>query len=540
MHSSTIAGSIPARATASRTASAPSSVALRSFSAPRNFPVGVRAAETMTLSRIDHSETAGGFRLQAEVSAGVRTPQRVSDARDLVAAEEVLHLLQDDLSCALDFGSHRRSTARTVEHAALAEFDRRRPRERLPDGQLPREGGSLFGRRLTPDNLREHAGAEVMDWNHAAGIQSQPAASAPVESLIPNPEPRVREPAIGYYQLRCTSILASASPRRAELLSSAGFAYEVAPANVDESVHAGEEPTAYALRVAHDKARKAVSSLRPPPGSASSSPPTRWSPWERQILGKPQDRTDAARMLRLLSDRTHEVHTAVVVRQGEAEQARARDDARALSAAERAEIAWYVGSGEPDGKAGGYAIQGRAARFIDWIEGSWSNVVGLPIATVYRLLGRAVSRLTPFRLARYSGLGPSRKSYEIEISQDCRDGDRPGAGVWRFAVLDAARWDRVLQARRRGDERPGRVEGKKLQLHGYVVDKSIFIKPDTLEYRFQIQNKGAVIQASYTGIVPDTFKDGSEVVLKGHLQSGGFAVESERRDGQVSVQVRGR
>ena len=73
---------------------------------------------------------------------------------------------------------------------------------------------------------------------------------------------------------------------------------------------------------------------------------------------------------------------------------------------------------------------------------------------------------------------------------------------------------------------PGAWHGKRLQLHGYVVDKSIFVKPDTLEYRFQIQNKGAVIQASYTGIVPDTFKDGSEVVLKGHLQTGGFAVES--------------
>jgi cytochrome c-type biogenesis protein CcmE len=73
---------------------------------------------------------------------------------------------------------------------------------------------------------------------------------------------------------------------------------------------------------------------------------------------------------------------------------------------------------------------------------------------------------------------------------------------------------------------PGAWHGKKLQLHGYVVNKSIFVKPDTLEYRFQIQNKGSVIQASYTGIVPDTFKDGSEVVLKGHLVSDGFAVES--------------
>ncbi|HTH01066.1 MAG TPA: cytochrome c maturation protein CcmE [Vicinamibacterales bacterium] len=72
---------------------------------------------------------------------------------------------------------------------------------------------------------------------------------------------------------------------------------------------------------------------------------------------------------------------------------------------------------------------------------------------------------------------------------------------------------------------PGAWQGKRLQLHGFVVDKSIFVKPQTLEYRFQIQNKGSVVPASYTGIVPDTFKDGSEVVLKGHLESNGFTVE---------------
>ena len=72
---------------------------------------------------------------------------------------------------------------------------------------------------------------------------------------------------------------------------------------------------------------------------------------------------------------------------------------------------------------------------------------------------------------------------------------------------------------------PDSWHGKKLQLHGFVVDKSILRKPDTLEYRFQIQNKGSIVQASYTGVVPDTFKDGSEVVLKGHLGPHGFDVE---------------
>jgi cytochrome c-type biogenesis protein CcmE len=73
---------------------------------------------------------------------------------------------------------------------------------------------------------------------------------------------------------------------------------------------------------------------------------------------------------------------------------------------------------------------------------------------------------------------------------------------------------------------PGLWHGKRLQLHGYVVDKSIWVKPQTLEYQFQIRNKGAVVTASYTGIVPDTFKDGSEVVLKGHLGPNGFAVDA--------------
>jgi septum formation protein len=183
-------------------------------------------------------------------------------------------------------------------------------------------------------------------------------------------------------------VLASASPRRAELLSSAGFAYEVAPANVDESVHPGEAPTDYAVRVAHDKARKAVSTtMRHHPLGVVLAADTVVAV-ETEILGKPKDRTDATRMLRLLSDRIHEVHTAVVVRQGEAEQSELVTTRVHFLPLSDAEIAWYVGSGEPDGKAGGYAIQGRGARFIDWIEGSWSNVVGLPIATVYRLLGR--------------------------------------------------------------------------------------------------------------------------------------------------------
>jgi septum formation protein len=179
-------------------------------------------------------------------------------------------------------------------------------------------------------------------------------------------------------------ILASASPRRAELLTSAGFTFEVHPANVDETPRPGESPKEYALRVATDKVR-AVAGGCGKPGSVVLAADTVVVAGT-QILGKPTDRADAEQMLRALSGRVHEVHTAVVIRR---EQQEASDivttRVRFLSLSP-AEIAWYLESGEAEGKAGAYAIQGRAARFVDWIDGSWSNVVGLPLATVSVLL----------------------------------------------------------------------------------------------------------------------------------------------------------
>jgi septum formation protein len=181
-----------------------------------------------------------------------------------------------------------------------------------------------------------------------------------------------------------TLILASASPRRAELLRSAGFVFDVAPADVDETPAPDEAPQPYALRVARDKAAAAA---RRDPANVILAADTVVAVG-RQILGKPVDLTDADRMLRLLSGGIHQVHTAVVVRRGTDEQSDVVTTRVRFVPLTPEDIAWYVASGEPDGKAGAYAIQGRGARFIDWIEGSWSNVVGLPIATVHRLLER--------------------------------------------------------------------------------------------------------------------------------------------------------
>jgi septum formation protein len=179
-------------------------------------------------------------------------------------------------------------------------------------------------------------------------------------------------------------ILASASPRRAELLVSAGFSFDVQPADVDETPLPDEPPTAYALRVALEKGRAVEEACRNFGTMVLSADTVVVA--EDRILGKPADAREAESMLKTLSGRVHEVHTAVVV------YAFGREVHEVVSTRVRLlplsddEIAWYIASGEPEGKAGAYGIQGRAARFIDWIEGSWSNVVGLPIATVYRLL----------------------------------------------------------------------------------------------------------------------------------------------------------
>ncbi len=180
-------------------------------------------------------------------------------------------------------------------------------------------------------------------------------------------------------------VLASASPRRAELLSSAGFSFEVAAADVDETPHAAEAPRVYALRVARDKAL-AISERVPDAAILAADTVVVAG---THLLGKPANAADAARMLALLSGTTHVVQTAVVLRAGPQLFEEVTETRVELCPLSSAEIDWYVGTGEPDGKAGAYAIQGRAARFVTAIEGSWSNVVGLPVASVYRMLKAA-------------------------------------------------------------------------------------------------------------------------------------------------------
>ena len=179
-------------------------------------------------------------------------------------------------------------------------------------------------------------------------------------------------------------VLASASPRRAELLRAAGIVFDVEPAHVDERVHDGEAPVDYVRRVAEAKALTVHQQRR---GSVVLAADTTVVVGDR-ILGKPVDAADARRMLALLSGRSHEVITGVTIAGPDTAPHETRVETTAVEFAPLSlgEIEWYVASGEPMDKAGAYAIQGLASRFVTRIEGSYSNVVGLPIALVCELL----------------------------------------------------------------------------------------------------------------------------------------------------------
>jgi len=198
-------------------------------------------------------------------------------------------------------------------------------------------------------------------------------------------------------------VLASASPRRAELLRSAGFAFDVLAVDLDEAVHDGEEPSAYVARLARDKAGAAMQRFEERAQRACHGP-------ERAalddlvvlgadtavvvdgvILGKPRDDRHGAAMLTALSGRRHEVLTGVCLRSATGERGRVETTGVYMSVLTPDDIAWYVGSGEGRDKAGGYAVQGLASRFVTAVEGSYSNVVGLPISTVAALLRELAS-----------------------------------------------------------------------------------------------------------------------------------------------------
>ena len=186
-------------------------------------------------------------------------------------------------------------------------------------------------------------------------------------------------------------VLASRSPRRGELLAAAGIPFDVLAADIDETPRPNEAPEAYVERLAIEKART-VLTLRPDAAVLGADTTV---VIDGLILGKPADALEATAMLRLLRGRVHEVYTGVAVASASGIRS-AVDRTRVwFEPMTDEDIEWYVATGEPVDKAGGYAIQGLASRFIPRIEGSYTNVVGLPVALVSSIL----SQEQPIRLS---------------------------------------------------------------------------------------------------------------------------------------------
>lgn len=182
-------------------------------------------------------------------------------------------------------------------------------------------------------------------------------------------------------------ILASASPRRRELLTSIGLDFDVIPSHVPEVHQEGEAPEEYVARLSRDKAH-----------ALAVQYPARWVIAAdttvllgEELLEKPVDQSDAERMLATIAGKTHIVYTGVTLEQAETgyrDTRVAESEVRMLPLSPR-EIEWYVATGEPLDKAGAYAVQGIGAMFIDSIHGSYTNVVGLPLATLFQMMRKA-------------------------------------------------------------------------------------------------------------------------------------------------------
>jgi septum formation protein len=185
-------------------------------------------------------------------------------------------------------------------------------------------------------------------------------------------------------------ILASASPRRARILEALGVAFRVRPANVDETLAAGESGASAAERLARSKAL-AIAATETLPVLAADTLVVCGG----RVLGKPGSRAEAAAMLRELQGRTHEVVTGVCLAVGGAARSGLERTAVTFEPMSEEQVAWYVATGEPMDKAGAYHIDGIGAVFVRGVDGSPSNVAGLPVRLVARLAAEAGARLFP-------------------------------------------------------------------------------------------------------------------------------------------------
>jgi septum formation protein len=188
-------------------------------------------------------------------------------------------------------------------------------------------------------------------------------------------------------------VLASNSPRRRDLLAAAGYSFEIRPTYVEEVLRPGETPEAGAARIAALKARAAWQTM---------NPEDRWEipivaadtlvVLEGEVFGKPRSEAEARTMLRKLSGRTHKVVTGWCVKVGELERTGSTVSEIAFRRLETRDVDRYLALGESMDKAGAYAIQGGGAALTEWIKGSYTNIVGLPLAEVIRPLEELLAK----------------------------------------------------------------------------------------------------------------------------------------------------
>ncbi len=205
-------------------------------------------------------------------------------------------------------------------------------------------------------------------------------------------------------------VLASGSPRRAELLAAAGYSFEGLPVDLDESLRAGERPSAYVRRLAAEKSAAGLQRAGPVSNDVIVIGADTTVVVGDDILGKPGDAEESRAMLRRLSGRGHQVMTGVSIRHRDVEMGTVETTTVWFTELTAAAIDWYVSTGEGLDKAGAYAIQGVASRFIPRIEGSYSNVVGLPVHAVTALIEGLLASTSGLRVeeqasASATGLG---------------------------------------------------------------------------------------------------------------------------------------
>jgi septum formation protein len=188
-------------------------------------------------------------------------------------------------------------------------------------------------------------------------------------------------------------VLASGSPRRRELLESIGVKFAVAPPDVDETQHSGEDPISYVARVSQDKANAAAADAHDNHVLVIAADTT--VEIDGVAMAKPADDNEARAMLRSLSGRTHAVHTGITVRRGIRSETEVCTTEVTMAKLSDEVINWYIGTGDPFDKAGGYGLQTAGAVLVESVSGNVSNVVGLPLPNLIAMCARLGAPLLP-------------------------------------------------------------------------------------------------------------------------------------------------